>query len=107
MNLAKRKRRLAMFLDAEPDRKILTCLKSWYPEFHTVFLETSTVGSSDSERLIREHFPDYLSDKEKIKTLKHVINLLFVFEDAVVQSDGLTYQEAGEVVLEIVAAIPV
>ena len=107
MDLTKRKRRLAMFLDAEPDRKVLTCLKNWYPEFHEVFMEKGVVGAEDSERLIKKHFPDHLSDKKDVKTLKHVINLLFIFEDVVVQSDGLTYQAAGEVVAEIVAAIPV
>lgn len=107
MDLAKRKRRLAMFLDAESDRKILTCLKNWYPKFHDVFMKKGTVGPNDSERLIKEYFPDYLVNKEKTKILKRVIDLLFIFEDIVVQSDGLTYQEAGEAVAEIVAAIPV
>jgi len=77
----------------------------WHKDQNVIFQADGTVGMDDSKRLILEHFPGIKHNKERLGRLGHLLRLLQTFEDAVIEFDGLTVKESGNIVQEILDSI--
>lgn len=105
MDLVERKNRLKTVLELESDKDLINDLKKWYPELNGIYQEVGGVGDDEAKRLIMKHFPEVVKEESRRKRLTFVLNLLMGFEDTVVIEDGVSREESGKIVQEVLNSI--